>query len=117
MRNIMDQDKMEQRDMESQDKFKQLCDYVLQTQTEIFDEMRFEGSGEHENYLNPFVDRLMMISVLANDALKSTLEFGLMQNKTYPNCTSMRRLDIDSRTTEDSESDLSNIDWVDRYKK
>ena len=113
----MDQNKMEQKEMESQDKFKKLCDYVIQTNTEIFDEMEFEGTGEYENYLNPIIDRLMMISVLANDALKSTLEFGLMHNKTYPKFPSMRNLDIHSRTREDSEQerDASNIDWVDQY--
>ena len=39
----MDLNKMEQKEMESQDKFKKLCDYVIQTNTEIFDEMEFEG--------------------------------------------------------------------------
>ena len=117
MRNIMNLNKMEQKRIESEDKIKKLCDYVAQTQNEIFDEMVFEGSAEYENSVNPIADRLMMISVLANDALKSTLEFGLMHNKTYPKFPSMRNLDIHSRTREDSEQerDASNIDWVDQY--
>ena len=38
----MDQNKMEQKRIESEDKIKKLCDYVAQTQNEIFDEMVFE---------------------------------------------------------------------------
>ncbi len=112
MRNIMDLNKMEQKRIESEDKIKKLCDYVAQTQNEIFDEMVFEGSAEYENSVNPIADRLMMISVLANDALKSTLEVGLLENKEYPNFKSMRELDIECRT---SGEGLSNIDWVDQY--
>ena len=35
----------EAKEIESQEKLKQLCDYVIQVNTEIFDQMQFEGSG------------------------------------------------------------------------
>ena len=108
----------EAKEIESQEKLKQLCDYVIQVNTEIFDQMQFEGSGEYENYLDPIIDRLMMISVLANDALKSTIEFGLAENANNKKWKSFRGLKVDSCVNDDLEKKMnpsSNIDWVDRY--
>ena len=96
--------KIERKEIEAQDKLKLLCDFAVQVKTEIFDEMSLEGSGEHENYLDPVIDRIMMISILANDVLKSTIEYGLAENKAY-NHMAFRGLDIGPNK--------SNIDWID----